>query len=149
MNHHLLLIVHLICAAIWVGGHLYLAVCQLPKILKKKDVQSLLRFEKSYEPLGMPSLLLLVITGIWMALQMGVPVSDWFSFSNPIERVVSVKVSLLLTTVAFALSAQFYVIPQLKKGVDKLGLMAFHIIGVTLIGILMLVFGSYIRYGGF
>jgi len=149
VNHHLLLILHLLAATVWVGGHLYLATCILPKVLKNNDAQSLLNFEKSFEPLGIPALLILVITGIWMSLQFGISVKDWFSFSSPMERVVSIKLILLFSTVLFAISAQTRVIPALKKGKNKLVKMAIHITMVTLIGITMLVLGSFLRYGGF
>jgi|GEM_PF-5746128 len=36
-THHLILILHLIAATIWVGGHLVLAIGYLPKALKRKD----------------------------------------------------------------------------------------------------------------
>lgn len=149
MSHHLLLILHLICATIWIGGHLYLSICLLPKILRRKDVALLLSYEKSFEPLGMSALLLLVITGIWMALQYGVSISQWFSFSSPIERVVSVKLILLFITILFALSAQIRVLPKLRNNnIRKLPEMAFHIIAVTIIGIVMLILGTFVRYGG-
>ena len=149
MSHHLLLILHLICATIWIGGHLYLSICLLPKILRRKDVALLLSYEKSFEPLGMSALLLLVITGVWMALQYGVSISQWFSFSSPIERVVSVKLILLFITILFALSVQIRVLPKLRNNnIRKLPEMAFHIIAVTIIGIVMLILGTFVRYGG-
>lgn len=147
--HHLLLIIHLICAAVWVGGHLVLAIAFLPKALKNRDFSYIHNFEKSYEPIGMPSLLLLVATGIKMAYDFGAEYQVWFSFSNPIETVVSLKLLCLLLTVCFAISAQTRVLPKLRKGqIEKLPEMAFHIISVTLIGITMLILGSFVRYGG-
>lgn len=148
MNHHLLLVLHLISAAIWVGGHLCLAIGILPEALKKKDYTLITQFEKKYEPIGMSSLVVLVITGIWMALQFGVTPGQWFSFSNPLERVVSVKLLLLFSTVLFAISAQTRVIPRLATNPGKLNEMAVHIIGVTTLGITMLILGSFVRYGG-
>lgn len=150
MNHHLLLIIHLLSATVWVGGHLLICLGYLPQAMKEKNPQIILNYEKKYEPIGMTSLVLLVITGILMAYQYGVSIEYWFQFSTPIEKVVSSKLVLLLLTVAFALSAQFRVLPKLNKGaVEKLPEMAFHIISVTTIGVLMLIFGSFIRFGGF
>ena len=148
MNHHLLLVIHLLCAAIWIGGHLLLAFAYLPTALKNKDPNIILKFEKKYEPIGLPSLVLLVITGVLMAQQLGVNYENWFEFANPIEKVVSWKLTLLAITVLFALSAQFRVIPKLKEHPNKLPEMAFHIISVTTIGVIMLILGSYVRYGG-
>ncbi|MEL1253014.1 CopD family protein [Flavobacterium sp. DGU38] len=149
MNHHLLLIIHLLSAAIWVGGHILLCVAYLPKALKEKDPGIILNYEKKYEPVGMISLFLLVVTGILMAYKYGVTIEYWFQFATPIERVVSSKLVLLFLTAGFALSAQFRVLPKLKTNPDTLLEMTFHILSVTTIGIVMLVFGSFIRFGGF
>ena len=76
--HHFVLIIHLLSATIWVGGHLLLAICYLPTALKKKDPHIILSFEKKFEVLGMSSLALLIITGIWMAYDFGVTFKTWF-----------------------------------------------------------------------
>ncbi len=146
MPHHLLLILHLLGAAIWIGGHLVLAIGILPEVLIKKDPEILLNFERKYEKIGIPALLVMVITGILMANQFGVGFSHWFHFENPVETVISLKLGLLFSTVLFALSANIFVLPKLSP--KKLPLMAFHIIGVTILGISMLVLGSFVRYGG-
>lgn len=148
MSHHLLLIVHLLCASIWVGGHLLLVFGHLSKALKEKNQNIILDYERKYEPVGMTALVLLVITGIMMAYKYGVSIEYWFQFSTPIEKVVSTKLLLLLLTVIFALSAQFRVLPKLKNNADKLPEMAFHILSVTFIGVMMLVLGSFVRFGG-
>ena len=148
-THHLILILHLIAATIWVGGHLVLAIGYLPKALKRKDFSYIGNFEKTYEPIGMPSLAVLVITGILMAYDYNAGLSSWFSFATPIERVVSLKLICLLTSICFAISAQTRVLPKLRKGqLNKLSEMAVHIICVTLIGVVMVVLGSLVRIGG-
>lgn len=149
MSHHVLLIVHLLSASIWVGGHLLLVFGHLPQALKEKNQNIILNYEKKYEPVGMTALALLVITGILMAYKYGVSIEYWFHFATPIEKIVSTKLLLLLLTVLFALSAQFRVLPKLKNSPDKLPEMTFHIVSVTIIGVLMLIFGSFIRFGGF
>ena len=148
-THHILLVLHLIAATIWVGGHLVLAIGYLPKALKRKDFSYIGNFEKTYEPIGMPSLAVLIITGILMAYDYNAGFSSWFSFATPIERLVSLKLTFLLTTVCFAISAQTRVLPKLRKGqLNKLPEMAVHIICVTLIGVLMVILGSLVRIGG-
>jgi putative copper export protein len=149
MSHHLLLIIHLLSATIWVGGHLLLVFGHLPQALKEKNQNIILDYERKYEPVGMTALVLLVVTGILMAYKYGVSIEYWFHFATPIEKVVSTKLLLLLLTVLFALSAQFRVLPKLKTNHDKLPEMTFHILSVTIIGVLMLVFGSFVRFGGF
>lgn len=146
MSHHLLLILHLLGASVWVGGHLILSITILPDVLKKKDPDILLDFERKYEKIGLPALLLMVISGVWMSYQFGIGFSNWFHFSSPVETVISLKLVLLLITVLFAISANFFVIPNLTA--KTLPLMAFHILSVTIIGVLMLLLGSFVRYGG-
>lgn len=147
--HHIYLIIHLLSATIWVGGHLVLAIGFLPKALAKKDFDYIKRFEKIYEPIGMPSLLLLIVTGVLMGYDFGVSVPLWFSFSNPLETIVSLKIIGIILTILFAISAQVRVLPKLEKGnIDKLPEMAFHIISVTLIGVGLLILGSFVRLGG-
>lgn len=148
-THHILLVLHLIAATIWVGGHLVLAIGYLPKALKHKDFSYIGNFEKTYEPIGMPSLAVLIITGILMAYDYNAGFSSWFSFASPIERVVSLKLAFFLTSICFAISAQTRVLPKLRKGqLNKLPEMAVHIICVTLIGVLMVILGSLVRIGG-
>lgn len=147
--HHIYLIIHLLAATVWVGGHLVLAIGFLPKALKNNDFTHINRFEKTYEPIGMPSLLLLVITGILMAYDFGLGITTWFSFSSAVETVVSIKIICLLATICLAISAQTRVLPQLHKGnIKKLPEMAIHIVSVTILGIIMLILGSFVRYGG-
>lgn len=145
---HLLLIIHLLCATIWVGGHILVSGIVLPQVWKKKDTGLLFDFEEKYEKIGMPTLLLLVITGIRMAYMYNVRVGNWFSFSFPIEKVVSLKLMCLFGIVLLALSAQLYVLPALKKNIKMLPLMTIHVLLVTLLSIAMLILGSFVRYGG-
>lgn len=146
MPHHLLLIFHLLGACIWVGGHLVLALGILPEVLRKKDPEILLNFERKYEKIGMPAFLIMIISGVWMSYQFGVKWNDWFHFANPLETAISLKLIFLFATILFALSANIFVLPKLSP--KTLPLMAFHIISVTLLGIGFLVVGSFIRYGG-
>ena len=146
MSHHLLLIFHLLGACIWVGGHLILSIGILPEVLKKKDPEILLNFERKYEKIGIPALLVMVITGVWMSYQFGIKWDNWFHFANPLETAISIKLGFLLVTILFALSANFLVLPKLSA--KTLPLMAFHVISVTLLGVGFLLVGSFIRYGG-
>lgn len=146
MSHHLLLIFHLIAAAIWIGGHLLLLCRYLPQALKQKDSSIISKFETKFEPIGLPALLVLLLTGVYMAYKYGVAINLWFSFSNPMERVVSVKLILLLLTLVLAVHARVFIIPKLHS--KNLIAMGIHILLITLIGISMLVVGSSMRFGG-
>lgn len=148
MSHHLLLIIHLLAATIWVGGHLVLLFGILPGVMRTRNQNTLLDFERKYEPVGLTAMAISIITGIMLSYKYGVTVSQWFHFANPIENVVSIKLLLLFTTVLFALSAQIRVLPKLKHSNKKLPEMAVHIFCVSMLGVSMLIVGSFVRFGG-
>ncbi|WP_333600737.1 copper resistance protein CopD [Flavobacterium sp.] len=146
MYHQLLLITHLLAATIWVGGHLFLSLRFLPEALKKKDVTIIQNFKDKFEPIGMPALIVLATTGILMAYDYDITITKWFSFTDAIEKVVSLKLILFLLTVGLAVNAQLFLFPKLtSKSLPKA---AVQIILVTLIGVTMLVLGSLVRIGG-
>jgi putative copper export protein len=144
--HHFVLVIHLLAATVWVGGHLLLSICYLPLALKKKDPQIILNFERKFEALGMSSLVLLIITGIWMAYDFGVTFETWFSFSGGFQKVISIKLLLLFLTFICAICAQFFVLPNLNQ--NNIKKMAVIILSVTTIAVTMLILGSTLRYGG-
>ncbi len=146
MYHHILLLLHLLAASIWVGGHLFLSLRFLPEAIKSKDVTVIQNFKDKFEPVGMPALVILLLTGILMAYDYDVTFTKWFSFSNAIEKVVSLKLILLMVTVGLAVNAQLFLFPKLTpKDLPKAAL---QIILVTVIGVAMLVLGSLVRIGG-
>ncbi|MGL2967215.1 copper resistance protein CopD [Flavobacterium sp. XGLA_31] len=146
MKHHIFLVLHLLAATVWVGGHLFLSLRFLPEALKKKDPEVLKNFKDKFEPVGMPSLIILLITGILMAYDFDVTVTKWFSFSNAIEKVVSLKLILMFTSLLMAINAQIFVFPKVTS--ERLKPVAIQIVLITLIGIAMLVLGSLVRVGG-
>lgn len=148
MSHQLLLIIHLICVSIWVGGHLFLALRILPVMLKEKSADRLFSFGESFEPLGLVALVIIIATGVWMAIQLGVTPSTWFHFASPVEKVVSTKLILLASMLLLALSVRIRINPTLKDSPKKLPELAVHIGLINLISLTMLVLGTVIRYGG-
>ena len=64
-----LLLLHILAATIWTGGHIVLSVVILPKVLKERSPQLLLDFESVYEKIGMPALIIQIITGVMLGAQ--------------------------------------------------------------------------------
>ena len=139
-----LIILHVLGASIWIGGNLLLCLRYLPEALKKKDPEIIKAFEIKYELIGMPSLLVQVITGIWMAIS--VYHVNLFGFLNLIETAVPVKVILLVVIVLLAVNVRVFIFPRVTP--KNLWLLASHIIAVTIISILFLYFGISIRFAG-
>ena len=144
MTMILLIIIHTLAATIWIGGHLILSIVILPNAWKKNDFRIISIFEENFEKIGIPALIIQVISGIWMSV-LYLPISNWFDFSNTISALISVKLILLALTIALAIHARFVIIPKLDN--SKIPLLASHIIAVTIIGIIFLVVGLSFRLG--
>jgi len=142
-----MLVLHLLGASVWVGGHLVLACSVLPRALRSRDADSIRQFESSFERVGLPALAVQVVTGIWLAYWRLPDVGAWLDFSNPIGRLIGIKLVLLGTTLALAVDARLRIIPRLKA--DNLVPLAWHIVPVTVIGVLLLMAGASFRIGWF
>lgn len=141
----LILLLHILAATIWTGGHIVLSVVVLPKILKERSPEALLEFESVYEKIGMPALIVQVLTGLILAYRMVPDFNQWFDVANPVSHAIMAKLGLLALTVGFALDARFRVIPTLSE--NTLRLMAWHIVPVTILSILFVFVGVSFRTG--
>ena len=142
-----LLLIHLLAATIWTGGHLVLAIVVLPRVLRERSPTELMRFEAVYEKIGMPALIAQIITGLMLAHRLLPDVSEWFNYSNPLAAIITAKLALLGFTAAFAVDAKLRVIPHLSP--DSLKDMAWHIVPVTVFSVLFVVAGASFRTGWF
>ncbi len=141
-----LIILHILGATVWVGGHLVLSLTILPRALRERDPAIIREFEDGYERIGIPALVIQVLTGLFLAYHWAPDVASWFRPATPQASLILVKLGLLAVTVALALHARLKIIPSLDA--DRLPSLALHIIAVTTIGVLMVVFGVAIRTGG-
>lgn len=142
-----LLLLHVLAATVWTGGHLVLALAILPRVLRERDPAALLRFESAYERIGIPALLIQVATGLWLAHRLVPDVSQWLTFETEVARLIGVKLVLLATTVALAADARLRILPNLSQ--RNLTSLVWHIVPVTLIAVLFVVVGVSFRTGWF
>ena len=139
------LLLHILGATVWTGGHLVLAAAVLPRALRARDPRILLEFESGFERVGMPALLVQVITGLWMAYTLQPEVSAWGSAADTTTKLIASKLVLLAITVAAALDARLRIIPRLSAA--TLPAMARRIVLVTGISVLFVVVGVSFRGG--
>jgi putative copper export protein len=144
--YRLLVVLHLLGATVWVGGHLVLSVVVLPRALRARDASIVREFESGYERIGLPALVLQVLTGVWLALHWVPDMRSWLAPASLHGWLVVVKLGLLTATLALAAHARFRLVPALDAG--GLPPLAYHIVAVTLLGVAMLVTGVAIRTGG-
>lgn len=140
----LLILLHTISACIWVGGHLILAITILPKSLKERNPKYIEDFESKYEKIGIPALLIQVITGFMMFINYGLNYTDIFSFDSHFSRMLSYKIILLLLTILLAAHARIFIIPKLSE--SNLNSLAIHIIIVTILSLFFVYFGVSVRF---
>lgn len=139
----LLLFLHLLGASVWVGGHLILALKILPPAWRARDPAPIRAFEQRYEALGIPALLVQVVTGLWLA-SYWLPPSEWFS-GNPRASLLQLKLGLLGLTLMLGVHARLRLIPRLSA--DNLGALGIHILAITLTSLALVWVGVGLRFG--
>jgi putative copper export protein len=138
-----LIFFHVLSASVWLGGHLILVTTFLPKALKEKDPHIIQSFEEKFERIGIPALLLQVITGVWMSL-IYVPLDQWLSLASSHHRFLWMKLALLAGTLGLAIHARLFIIPKLSA--ENLPSLAFHIVLVTLLALSFVLVGLSFRF---
>lgn len=144
--HAALLLLHVLGATVWTGGHLVLCVSVLPVALRARDPEPVRRFEAAYERIGLPALLLQVGTGFGLAHAL-LPPPAALLVESPVTRLVWTKLALLAATVLLAAHARLSIIPRLDAA--RLPVLGVHIVAVTLIAVGFVVAGLGLRTGLF
>lgn len=138
----LIIFIHIVAATVWTGGHLILSLTFLPKALAQNDFRIIETFEAKYERIGIPSLFILVASGIYLTTVY--THNFWsFDFSIHFNKHIYIKLILLICTIALAIHARFFLIP--KRALKPL---SYHIILVTIVSILFVFVGFSARTGG-
>jgi putative copper export protein len=140
-----IILLHVLAATIWTGGHLVLSLVLLPSIVKRKAIDELHAFEQGFEKVGMPALVIQVVTGFWLAFQLIPEMSLWFNWQNPVAFLICCKLTLLILTAAIGLHARFRLFPNLTS--QTLPMLTWHIITVTLLSVLFVVIGTSFKSG--
>jgi putative copper export protein len=146
MLQTLLILVHVLGATIWTGGHLVLSLTVLPRALRARDPRIVEEFESGFERLGIPALVVQVATGVWLAFRRLPEFSTWFAFDSFVSTYIFVKLMLLTATLALAVHARLRLLPSLDAA--TLTTLAWHIIAVTVLSVLFVVMGVGLRTGG-
>jgi putative copper export protein len=142
MLYGYLVLFHLLGACVWVGGHLILSLSVLPKALKAKNTKVITEFENSFEKIGIPALLIQVLTGVFLSMN-HIQWNHLFSTHDRTSMLVITKLILLAVTVLLAAHARLKLIPKLNK--KTLPLLGLHIVAVTVTGILFVIAGLSFR----
>ena len=145
--YNFILLLHLLGATLWTGGHLVLSLTILPRAMRNKDPDLILQFESGYEKIGMSALIVQIVTGFWLAQRLMPDMAHWFNADDAHSRLILVKLALLIMTILLAAHARLRIIPRLDAG--NLNALAFHIIAVTILSVLFVAAGTGFRTGVF
>lgn len=140
-----ILLLHILAATIWTGGHLYLAIRVLPAALTNRSASKLIEFEESFERLGFTALAVQILSGFWMATHV-LPPRLWFSLDSVASQMIIAKLALLLSTALVAVDARFRLFPRMND--ERVRTVAPHIAAVTTFSVLFVAAGVGIRTGG-
>ncbi len=143
--HPYILLVHILAATVWVGGHLILALAVLPQALRARSPEPIQRFERTYEPLGIGALLVQILTGVELARQWLPDAAQWIAPESAVGRAILAKFVLLALTALIAVHARKRIITRLSE--QTLRMMAVHILLVTALAVLFVVVGVSFRTG--
>lgn len=138
------LVLHLIGATVWTGGHLVLAFTVLPRALRARDPAVLQSFEQGFEKIGIPALATQILTGLYLA-HLQLPPGEWFALATPASHLITAKLGLLAATALLAVDARLRLIPRLSA--ETLPAMAWHIWPVTILSVGFVLVGAGFRLG--
>ncbi|EDY83840.1 hypothetical protein VDG1235_3467 [Verrucomicrobiia bacterium DG1235] len=140
-----LIVLHLLGACVWVGGHVVLACSILPQGAKSRDASLSYRIESAYSNIGIPALLLEVVTGFLLAYLHLPDFGSWLDFGNPMGRMIGLNLVLLLITVALVIDLRFRLFPKVES--YGLGLLKWHVALITFVSLLLVFVGASFRIG--
>lgn len=144
--YKLVVMLHLLGASVWVGGHLILSLVVLPPALRSRDPAPIRAFEQRFEKIGLPALALQILTGLWLAHYWVPDLNRWLGLATPQATLILAKLVLLALTAGLGLHARLALIPRLTAA--TLPRLAAHIAAVTLLAVGFVIAGSGIRLGG-
>lgn len=141
-----MVMLHVLGACVWIGGHIVLVCMVLPRAMKRSDPAPIIDFERGYGRLGLGALVIQLLTGLWLAHRWIGEWSTLFSEPTPQAHLVLTKMGVLALTVLLAGFTFHRVLPRIdEQGPRRFALLS----GVTTaLAIIMLVLGVGIRTGG-
>lgn len=141
-----MVMLHILGACVWIGGHVVLVCMVLPRAVKRNDPVPIIEFERGYGRLGLASLVIQLATGLWLAHRW---IGDWsalFRQPTPQAYLVLTKLLVLVLTVFLASYTFHRVLPRIgEQGLRRFALLS---VATTALAVIMLVLGVGIRTGG-
>jgi putative copper export protein len=145
MSHHILHIVHLLAATLWLGGLALLVLAWLPEMLRTRDPRLLWDALMRSRWVLMASLAVLVGSGLGLAWNWLPETRLWFTPDLPLARLVLAKVAL--ATLLLLVLAYFEMRVLARFSADRLGRMGLCLVLLVLLAVVASAVGTEFRYG--
>lgn len=146
MTHYVLLVLHILATAVWLGGHALLVLAYLPEALRSGDPRLLVDAWQRLRRVGVPALIAAIITGLWLAWDWLPTTPLWFNTELPISRLILGKLSLLTGALLVQAYMSLRVLPTLT--IHRLPRLGLCLVLQVLLALTAVALGSGFRYGG-
>lgn len=146
MPHHALMVLHLLAAAVWLGGHAVLVLGYVPEAIRSRDPRALLDNYQRLNRIGLPALLIVAVTGLWLASNWLPEVGLWFDASLPISALILTKLALLILTLLLLGYLRLRVLSALTP--DRIIRLGVVLALLALFATMAAAIGPSFRYGG-
>lgn len=146
MLYKVMVMLHMLGASVWIGGHAVLVLMVLPHAVRENQPARVIQFERGFGRLGLVALIMQLVTGLWLAKRW---IGEWsmlFRAPTPQTHLIFSKLVVLILTIAIAGYTYHRVLPRLSER----GLTLFALLSstTTVLAIFMLILGVGIRTGG-
>lgn len=146
MLYKLLIIVHILGAAILVGTNLVLMLSVIPKAKKAGDVKVIKDFLAGVGQAGVHALAAQLVTGLWLASPQFKGISVAFSMKDVFLTHVAAKIVIMIILTVLIVILRRRIAPKLSM--ETLGGFSTMIATITVLGICMVALGVGLRTGG-
>jgi len=146
MLYKLLVILHILGAAILVGTNLVLMLSVIPKAKKAGDIGIIKGFLAGVGQMGVHGLAVQLITGLWLASPMFKAISTAFQMKDVFMTHVAAKVVIMIVITVLVIVMRRKIAPKLSM--ETLGGFTATVGIITVLGIFMVALGVGLRTGG-
>lgn len=146
MMYTTMVILHLLGAAVWIGGHVVLVTMALPAARHENRIDPLARFERGLGRLGLVALAVQIATGFWLAHKWLGSWSAVLESPTPRAHLILSKLAVLVLLVVAVGYRYHALLPNLKP--ERMGRYAAMAWIATALAVVLLIQGVGIRLGG-
>lgn len=145
MPHHVLHIVHLLAATLWLGGLALLVLAWLPEMLRSRDPRLMWDALLRSRWVLLTALAVMLMSGFGLAWNWLPETRLWFTPELPLARLVLAKVAL--ATLLLLLLAYLEMRVLARFAADRLGRLGLCLVLLVLLAVVASVLGTEFRYG--